>query len=75
MMAVSLRRCMGHRREIFNGPILVMMMLPSTLQIEIPASVDGAELSGLLACPAFLGLWEKDGTLRIYWQGSEGHIL
>jgi len=47
------------------------MMRSSTLQITIPACVDGAELSGCLACPEFLGLWEQDGALTIYWQGSE----
>ena len=52
-----------------------MRMLSSTLQIQIPACVDGAELSGLLACPAFLGIWEQDGVLTIYWQGSEGSLL
>jgi len=50
-------------------------MSPSIIQIQIPASVDGAELSGLLAGPEFLGLWEQDGGLTIYWQGSEGSIL
>jgi len=50
-------------------------MSPSIFQIKIPASVDGAELSGLLAGPEFLGLWEQDGALMIYWQGSEGSIL
>jgi len=45
------------------------------LQIQIPACVDGGELSGLLACPEFLGLWEQDGTLMIYWQGSKECIL
>ena len=48
-----------------------MDMLPAMLEVKIPACVDGAELSGLLACPEFLGLWEPDGALTIYWQGSE----
>jgi len=43
----------------------------STLAITIPACVDGPELSGCLACQEFLGLWEEDGALTIYWQGSE----
>ncbi len=47
----------------------------SIFQIKIPACVDGAELSGLLACQEFLGLWEEDGALTIYWQGSEGSVL
>lgn len=47
-----------------------MMPLP-TLAITIPACVDGPELSGCLACQDFLGLWEEDGALTIYWQGSE----
>jgi len=44
-------------------------------EIRIPACVDGGELSGLLSCQEFLGLWEQDGALRIYWQGSEERIL
>jgi len=48
-----------------------MAKRPSMLEVKIPACVDGAELSGLLACPEFLGLWEQDGALTIYWQGSE----
>ena len=50
--------------------------MPSTIfEARIPACVDGAELSGLLACPEFLGLWEQDGALTIYWQGSEKRLL
>ena len=50
--------------------------MPSSIfEIKIPACVDGAELSGLLACPEFLGLWEQDRTLRIYWQGNEERLL
>ena len=52
-----------------------MMMPRSIFQIKIPACVDGAELSGLLACREFLGLWEEDAVLTIYWQGREGSIL
>ena len=50
--------------------------MPSSIfEIQIPACVDGAELSGLLACPEFLGLWEQDRTLRIYWRGNEERLL
>ena len=52
-----------------------MVMSPSIFQIQIPACVDGAELSGLLAGHEFLGLWEQDGALTIYWQGSEVSLL
>lgn len=48
-----------------------MDMLSSMLEIRIPACVEGAELSGLMACQEFLGLWEQGGALTIYWQGSE----
>jgi len=48
-----------------------MAIRPAMLEIKVPACVDGAELSGLLACPEFLGLWEQDGALTIYWQGDE----
>jgi len=50
-------------------------MSPSIFQVQIPACVDGTELSRLLAGPEFLGMWEQDGALTIYWQGSEGSIL
>ena len=50
--------------------------MPSTvLQIQIPACVDGAELSGYLSCPEFLGLWEEVNTLTIYWQGNKQGLL
>ena len=48
---------------------------PLVLQLQIPACVDGAELSGLLACSDFLGLWEEDGSFTIYWQGREGGMV
>ena len=51
-------------------------MIPSTvLQLAIPTCVDGTELSGLLACSEFLGLWERDEEIVIYWQGSEEVML
>ena len=51
-------------------------MMPSSIfEIQIPACVDGAELSGLLACPMFLGLWEQEGILTIYWQGNQDGLL
>lgn len=50
-------------------------MSSTVFQIQIPASVDGAELSGFLSCPEFLGVWEQDDVLNIYWQGSEAVIL
>ena len=52
-----------------------MVMSSTVYQIQIPACVDGAELSGLLSCPDFLGVWEEDGALTMYWQGSEESIL
>jgi len=48
-----------------------MAKRPSILAVKIPACVDGPELSGLMACQEFLGLWEQDVALTIYWQGSE----
>jgi ribosomal protein L11 methyltransferase len=51
-----------------------MAMSQPIFQVTIPTSVDGAELSGLLNSPEFLGLWEEGGALTIYWQGSEGSI-
>ncbi len=52
------------------------MLMPSTVyQIQIPACVDGAELSGLLSSHDFLGVWEEAGALTMYWQGSKETIL
>ncbi|MEX0830232.1 MAG: 50S ribosomal protein L11 methyltransferase [Nitrospirales bacterium] len=51
-----------------------MVKRPSLLEANIPACVDGAELSGLLACQEFLGLWEQEGALTIYWQGGESSL-
>lgn len=51
-----------------------MDMFSLMLEVKIPACVDGAELSGHLACPEFLGLWEHDGVLTIYWQGTEASL-
>jgi ribosomal protein L11 methyltransferase len=51
------------------------MMSSSIYEIQIPACVDGAELSGILACPMFLGLWEQDGVLTIYWQGNQEGLI
>lgn len=50
-------------------------MSSTVFQIQIPASVDGAELSGVLSCSEFLGIWEQDDVLNIYWQGSDVFIL
>ncbi|MDH5564715.1 MAG: 50S ribosomal protein L11 methyltransferase [Nitrospirota bacterium] len=50
------------------------MRISPTLEMKIPACVDGAELSGCLAGPEFLGLWEQDGALTIYWQGTEAML-
>ena len=47
-----------------------MTLSSSIFQVTIPACVDGGELSGLLACPEFLGLWEENESLIMYWQGS-----
>ncbi len=50
-------------------------MSSAVFQIKVPACVDSVELSGLLASPEFLGLWDQDGAYMIYWQGSEESIL
>ena len=52
-----------------------MVMTSTVYQVQIPACVDSAELSGLLSCPDFLGVWEEGGVLTSYWQGSEEFIL
>ena len=41
----------------------------------VPACVDAAELAGVLACPEFLGAWESDGSVMLYWNEQGAGIL
>ncbi len=41
----------------------------------IPVCVDAAELAGVLACPEFLGAWESDGFVMLYWNEQGAGIL
>lgn len=47
----------------------------TTFEIQIPACVDGVELSGHLSSEEFLGLWEQDGVFMIYWLGEKEGFL
>jgi ribosomal protein L11 methyltransferase len=44
-------------------------------EMTIPVSVDAAELAGILACPEFLGAWEADGSVVLYWNAQGAKIL
>lgn len=44
-------------------------------QITISACVDANELAGVLACPEFLGAWEEDELVVLYWQENGAEIL
>lgn len=44
-------------------------------EVNIPSCVEAAELSGLLDEPDFLGAWEQDGVIRLYWQGPKEEVL
>jgi len=50
-------------------------MKTSVFEICIPACVDTAELAGILACPEFLGAWEEDGSVVLYWKEQGAEIL
>jgi hypothetical protein len=32
-------------------------------------------LAGVLACPEFLGAWEEDGSVVLYWNEKRAEIL
>lgn len=50
-------------------------MKASVFELSIPACVDTAELAGVLACPEFLGAWEEDGSVVLYWNEKRAEIL
>lgn len=39
-------------------------------EVKIPACVDASELAGVCDGPDFLGVWEQDGLISLFWQGS-----
>lgn len=49
------------------------MMQTPVFEMFLPACVNAAELAGVLACPEFLGAWEAEGSVVLYWtsQGRE----
>jgi hypothetical protein len=50
-------------------------MKASVFELSIPACVDAAELAGVLARPEFLGAWEEDGSVVLYWNEKRAEIL
>jgi ribosomal protein L11 methyltransferase len=57
--------------DFFNTP----SMNPTIFSMQIPACADAAEIAVVLDCPEFLGAWEQDDTLVMYWQGKEEDIV
>jgi ribosomal protein L11 methyltransferase len=55
--------------------ISIKFMNASVFELSIPACVDAAELAGVLACPEFLGGWEEDGSVALYWSENRPEIL
>ncbi len=39
-------------------------------EVKIPQCVDASELAGVCDGPDFLGVWEQDGLISLFWQGS-----
>lgn len=39
-------------------------------EVKIPQCVNASELAGVCGGPDFLGVWEQDGLISLFWQGS-----
>ncbi|MDR4493186.1 MAG: 50S ribosomal protein L11 methyltransferase [Nitrospirales bacterium] len=39
-------------------------------EVKIPQCVDASELAGMCDGPDFLGVWEQDGLMSLFWQGT-----
>ena len=47
----------------------------TVFEMTIPVSVDAAELAGILDCQEFLGAWEAEGSVVLYWRNNGAEIL
>ncbi|MBA3612841.1 MAG: 50S ribosomal protein L11 methyltransferase [Nitrospirales bacterium] len=47
----------------------------TVFEMTIPVSVDAAELAGILDCQEFLGAWEAEGSVVLYWSRNGATIL
>lgn len=47
----------------------------TVFEMTIPVSVDAAELAGILDCQEFLGAWEAEGSVVLYWSKNGAAIL
>lgn len=45
-------------------------MKNSHYEVKIPPCVDASELAGVCDGPDFLGVWEQDGLISLFWQGT-----
>ncbi|HNP29447.1 MAG TPA: 50S ribosomal protein L11 methyltransferase [Nitrospirales bacterium] len=50
-------------------------MNATVFEMTIPVSVDAAELAGILACQEFLGAWDADQAVVLYWSENGAEIL
>ncbi|GJL59211.1 MAG: hypothetical protein NPIRA03_20680 [Nitrospirales bacterium] len=51
------------------------LMDAAVFEMTIPISVDAAELAGILDCQEFLGAWEAEGSIVLYWSKNGAEIL
>ncbi|MDT3776649.1 50S ribosomal protein L11 methyltransferase [Nitrospira sp. MA-1] len=47
----------------------------TVFEMTIPVSVDATELAGILDCQEFLGAWEAEGSVVLYWSKNGTAIL
>ncbi len=47
----------------------------TVFEMTIPVSVDAAELAGILDCQEFLGAWDAEGSVVLYWSKNGAAIL
>ncbi|GJL69264.1 MAG: hypothetical protein NPIRA06_18990 [Nitrospirales bacterium] len=47
----------------------------TVFEMTIPVSVDVTELAGILDCQEFLGAWEAEGSVVLYWSKNGAAIL
>ncbi|HNP61064.1 MAG TPA: 50S ribosomal protein L11 methyltransferase [Nitrospirales bacterium] len=47
----------------------------TVFEMTVPVSVDASELAGILDCQEFLGAWEAEGSVVLYWSKNGAAIL
>jgi ribosomal protein L11 methyltransferase len=53
----------------------IALMDSTVFEMTIPISVDATELAGILDCQEFLGAWETEGSIVLYWsKNGSSHL-